>query len=157
MTQTMQRDLFTTEDATPQTAGVFADIVFDRPLDHAFTYAVGDALRQSVAVGKRVRAPFGRGDRGSVGFVVRLSETPPEREVKEIIAVLDDEPLLTDHLLAQLPPTDRDIVRMKYWEELTCAEIGQRLDMQENAVRVRLHRAIQKLKQLCGVTGEGRP
>ena len=46
---------------------------------------------------------------------------------------------------------------MKYWGEMTCAEIGQRIDMQENAVRIRLYRAIQKLKQMCGVTGEGQP
>jgi RNA polymerase sigma-70 factor (ECF subfamily) len=65
--------------------------------------------------------------------------------------------LLARHLLAQLPPTDRQIVEMKYWDEMTCAEIGQRLDMQENAVRIRLYRAIQKLKQMCGVTGEGQP
>jgi primosomal protein N' (replication factor Y) len=95
----MQRDLFTSEEAPPPAAGLFADVVFDRPLDHAFTYVVGDALRDRVAVGKRVRAPFGRGDRGTVGFVVRVSDTPPEREVKEIVAVLDDEPLLTDDLM----------------------------------------------------------
>ena len=65
--------------------------------------------------------------------------------------------LLAKHLVEQLPPTDRQIVEMKYWGEMTCAEIGERLDMQENAVRVRLHRAIQKLKQMCGVTGEGQP
>jgi len=44
---------------------------------------------------------------------------------------------------------------MKYCEEMTCAEIGQRIGLRENAVRIRLHRAKQKLKQLCGVTGEG--
>jgi RNA polymerase sigma-70 factor (ECF subfamily) len=65
--------------------------------------------------------------------------------------------LLARHLVEQLPPTDRQIVEMKYWDELTCAEIGERLDMQENAVRVRLYRAIQRLKQTCGVTGEGQP
>jgi primosomal protein N' (replication factor Y) (superfamily II helicase) len=97
---TMQRDLFTADETpTPPTAGLFADVVFDRPLDHAFTYAVGDNLRDSIAVGKRVRAPFGRGDKGTVGFVVGLGDTPPERAVKEIVAVLDEEPLLTDDLL----------------------------------------------------------
>jgi RNA polymerase sigma-70 factor (ECF subfamily) len=65
--------------------------------------------------------------------------------------------LLARHLLGQLPPTDRQIVEMKYWDEMTCAEIGQRLDMQDNAVRIRLYRAIHKLKQMCGVTGEGQP
>jgi primosomal protein N' (replication factor Y) (superfamily II helicase) len=99
VTPTMQRDLFTPEEGPPQAAGLFADVVFDRPLDHAFTYAVGEKLRDAVAVGKRVRAPFGRGDRATVGYCVRLSENPPEREVKELVAVLDDEALLTDNLL----------------------------------------------------------
>ena len=45
MTQTLQRDLFgLDEPPEPPVAGLFADIVFDRPLDHAFTYAVGDDL-----------------------------------------------------------------------------------------------------------------
>jgi primosomal protein N' (replication factor Y) len=96
----MQRDLFSPEGtAAGQTASLFADVVFDRPLDHAFTYAVGEELRERVAVGKRVRAPFGRGDKVTVGYCVRLSETPPERPVKELVDVLDDEALLTDNLL----------------------------------------------------------
>ncbi|MGH7168877.1 MAG: replication restart helicase PriA, partial [Gemmataceae bacterium] len=99
MTQTMQRDLFSPEAASEQMAALFADVVFDRPLDHAFTYAVGAGLRDCIVVGKRVRAPFGRGDKATVGYCVRLSETPPERQVKELVAVLDDEALLTDNLL----------------------------------------------------------
>ena len=83
------------EPPAPPIAGLFADVVFDRPLDHAFTYAVGDDLKASVAVGKRVQAPFGRGDRTTVGYCVRLTETPPPRPVKELTAVLDDEALLT--------------------------------------------------------------
>jgi RNA polymerase sigma-70 factor (ECF subfamily) len=75
----------------------------------------------------------------------------PSRPVDD--AAIDK--LLAKHLVEQLPPTDRQIVEMKYWDELTCAEIGEHLDMQENAVRVRLFRAIHKLKQMCGVTGEG--
>src|ERR1700756_211705 len=96
----MQRDLFVSEGPpAPPTAGLFADVVFDRPLDHAYTYAVGEALRGAVCVGKRVRAPFGRGDKATVGYCVRLSETPPPRAVKELVGVLDDEALLTDDLL----------------------------------------------------------
>jgi primosomal protein N' (replication factor Y) len=100
MTQTMQRDLFTPDELpAPPAAGLFADVVFDRPLDHAFTYAVGEKLRDVIGVGKRVKAPFGRGDRATIGYCVRVSETPPQRTVKELVAVLDDEPLLTDNLL----------------------------------------------------------
>lgn len=77
----------------------FAEIVFDRPLDHAYSYAVPDHLLGALAVGKRVRAPFGRGDRQTVGYCVGISATPPPREVKALVDVLDDEPLLTPQLL----------------------------------------------------------
>ncbi len=100
MTETIQLDLFGgAETPTPQRTGLFADVVFDRPLDHAYTYAVPESLRESVGVGKRVQAPFGRGDKATAGYCVRLSETGPDREVKEIARVLDDEALLTDNLL----------------------------------------------------------
>ncbi len=95
----MQQTLFPGEPQPPSTAGLFADVVFDRPLDHAFTYAVGETLRPTIAVGKRVQVPFGRGDRAAVGYCVRLSETAPARAVKEVMAVLDEDALLTDNLL----------------------------------------------------------
>src|ERR1700704_3036317 len=100
MTQTMQRELFATSaDPVTQTASLFADVVFDRPLDHAYTYAVPDSLRDVVAVGKRVQAPFGRGDKATVGFCVRVGTTAPTRPVKELKRVVDDEVLLTPDLM----------------------------------------------------------
>src|SRR5262249_39697089 len=78
-----------------QTATLFADVVFDRPLDSAYTYAVPDALHAAVAVGKRVQVPFGKGDRSVVGYCGRLSDTAPERRVAALQRVLDDEALLT--------------------------------------------------------------
>src|SRR4029077_9261157 len=42
---------------------------------------------------------FGRGDKATVGFCVGITEEAPARKVKEIIGVLDDEPLLTPNLL----------------------------------------------------------
>src|SRR5262249_6961664 len=86
-------------DESPVVTGLFADVVFDRPLDHAYTYAVPDGLRAAVAVGKRVEAPFGRGDRSTVGYCVRVHGQAPERAVKSIDRVLDDEPIITDSLL----------------------------------------------------------
>jgi primosomal protein N' (replication factor Y) len=97
MTRTMQPELFA--PAPGRQITLFADVVFDRPLDHAFTYGVGEGLREAVAVGKRVRAPFGRGDKPTIGYCVGLSDTPPDRPVKELLAVLDGEALLTDPLL----------------------------------------------------------
>lgn len=77
----------------------FAEIVFDRPLDHAYSYAVPEHLRDLLAIGKRVLAPFGRGDRQTVGFCVGINSTPPGREVKSLSHVLDEAPLLTPRLL----------------------------------------------------------
>src|SRR5712692_1556244 len=99
VTHTTQLDLFgNASDTAVQAASLFAEVVFDRPLDHAYTYAVPDSLRDAVAVGKRVQAPFGRGDKATVGYCVRLSETGPERAVKPLYGVLDDEALLTPNL-----------------------------------------------------------
>jgi primosomal protein N' (replication factor Y) len=84
--------------AIPST-GLFAEIVFDRPLDHTYSYAVPLALTTAIAIGKRVQAPFGRGDKSAVGFCVGLGETPPGRAVKSVKVVLDDEALLTPDLL----------------------------------------------------------
>src|SRR5436305_1691500 len=83
VTLTPQRDLFGTVDspALPAT-GLFAEVVFDRPLDHAYTYAVPESLREAVTVGKRVQAPFGRGDKPTVGHCVGIGTTAPERAVK---------------------------------------------------------------------------
>jgi primosomal protein N' (replication factor Y) len=98
--QNVQPELF--PDAGPAAVpegGMFAEVVFDRPLDHAYTYAVPAALRGEVDVGKRVAAPFGRGDRATVGYCVGLHDAPPERAVKEIQRVLDADALLTPNLL----------------------------------------------------------
>ncbi len=100
MTTIMQRDLFgDTLSPAVQTAGLFAEVVFDRPLDQTYTYAVPEPLHARIGVGKRVLAPFGKGEKGTVGYCVRLSTTVPTRPVKEISRVLDDEALLTADLL----------------------------------------------------------
>ncbi|MCS6851398.1 MAG: hypothetical protein NZ700_09565, partial [Gemmataceae bacterium] len=83
----------------PLSHDLFAEVVFDRPLDQAYSYAVPSADATRIAVGKRVLAPFGRGDRPTVGYCIGLSRTPPERPVKGLLRVLDDEPLLTPELL----------------------------------------------------------
>lgn len=77
----------------------------------------------------------------------------PSRPVDDVVA----DKLDAAEMLRQLLPVDQDIVRMKCCEDMTCAEIGERLGMNEDAVRVRFFRAKGKLRQLRGVTGEGQP
>jgi primosomal protein N' (replication factor Y) len=91
------QDLF--DEPATTIAGLYADIVFDRPLDHAYSYAVPAELADRMGVGKRVEAPFGRGDKLTIGYCVRVHGDPPRRAVKSIVRVLDDEALITDSLL----------------------------------------------------------
>ena len=86
-------------EVAPVGVTLYADVVFDRPMDHAYTYRVPDELRAAVAVGKRVSVPFGRGDKATDGYCVRVCDHPPVREVKAVTKVLDDEALLDEHLL----------------------------------------------------------
>src|SRR5947208_3255787 len=91
VSESPQRDLFGDAEAPPtsgSTAGLFAEVVFDRPLDHAYTYAVPEHLQAEIAVGKRILVPFGRGDKSTIGYCVRLNKTAPDRPVKEVRHVL---------------------------------------------------------------------
>lgn len=77
----------------------------------------------------------------------------PSRTVDDIIA----DKLLAEHLVGHLAEPDRQIVLMKICEGNTCAEIGQQIGMRECAVRVRIFRAMLKLKKICGLAREGQP
>jgi RNA polymerase sigma-70 factor (ECF subfamily) len=50
--------------------------------------------------------------------------------------------------LAQLSPTDRDLVTLTLWDGLTSAEVATVLCIKEGAARVRLHRARARLRAL---------
>ncbi len=82
-------------------AALFADIVFDRPLDHAYTYAVPEPLVTRIGVGKRVEVPFGKGGKGTAGFCVRVTDAAPTSgyEIKDVTRVLDDDAIVDDHLM----------------------------------------------------------
>jgi primosomal protein N' (replication factor Y) len=80
-------------------SGLFAEIVFDRPLDQAYSYAVPDDLKDTLGIGKRVIAPFGRGDKPTIGYCVRIGDQAPQRTVKSLFKVLDADALLDTNLL----------------------------------------------------------
>jgi primosomal protein N' (replication factor Y) len=95
-----QRDLFGNVEVPRRPAGqLYAEVIFDRPVDQAYSYAVPEGLAERLQVGKRVLAPFGRGGRLTVGYCVRVSASEPHREVKDIRQVLDEQLLLTPDLL----------------------------------------------------------
>lgn len=54
--------------------------------------------------------------------------------------------------LAQLSANDRDIIHLRYFEELNSEEVAEILDCSTQNVYVRLHRALQRLQQQLAQT-----
>jgi primosomal protein N' (replication factor Y) len=72
----------------------FCDVALPVPLDRVFTYRVGDT---EPAIGARVLVPF-RNEK-LAGVVVRVHDEPPPVEAKPMLAVLDEEPVLSPELM----------------------------------------------------------
>ncbi len=81
----------------------FVEIALPLPLRQTFTYRLPSGLRDDIKIGARVLVPFG--NRRLTGYAVGLSdELDPALEIeqeaiKEIIELLDEEPLLTEEIL----------------------------------------------------------
>ena len=67
--------------------------------DREFDYLVPAHLADECAVGKRVLVPFGRGNRRRQGIITELHYIEPDDKLKELCAVLDAEPVLSEELL----------------------------------------------------------
>jgi primosomal protein N' (replication factor Y) len=75
----------------------YCEVALPVPLDRTFTYAVRDG--EQVERGARVIAPFRK--EKLIGVVTAVTDVAPAGfEAKPIEAVLDDEPLLSEHLFA---------------------------------------------------------
>jgi len=77
---------------------IYCDVSLPVPLDHSFTYTLPETLRHRVAVGCRVLVPFG--PRKLTGVVVHLHETAPDGPLKEVLRLVDEEPVLDAALLS---------------------------------------------------------
>lgn len=74
----------------PQIAKVAVEAV-PYAVDKPFSYRVPQGMRLSV--GCRVLVPFGRGNRTSEAIVLALTDETPQKQLKDIRTMLDDEPL----------------------------------------------------------------
>src|SRR5512146_3005046 len=77
---------------TEPTPPTIIEVAVPLPLDTTFHYAVPPALAPCVATGMRVLVPFGR--RKVTGYVLG-GVAASDEELKEIVDVLDPEPLFT--------------------------------------------------------------
>lgn len=85
------------DDAAEQ---LVATVVFAQGPPQEFDYRVPDKLRGQVEAGRRVRVPFGKGNRPEVGYCVRLeSRRTTGRRLKEVRSVVDPQRLLSPHML----------------------------------------------------------
>lgn len=78
---------------------VCAQLVFNRPIDKAFDYLVPDPIRGQLQAGQRVKAPFGRGDRLTIGYCVGLEKPNRTDGLKTIHSIVDPRPLLSTQML----------------------------------------------------------
>jgi len=77
-----------------------ASVVVSAGPDRPFDYLVPDELRERIEPGRRVRVPFGRGNRFIEGYCVALvSRRPGSRRLKPVHEVLDEKTLLPPSLL----------------------------------------------------------
>ena len=60
-------------------------------------------------------------------------------------------------MLGRLPAQEHELLRLHFVEDLPAAEIGQRLGITEGAVRVRLHRALTRLREEYACGKEAQP
>jgi primosomal protein N' (replication factor Y) len=77
-----------------------ATVVFPTGPEKTFDYSVPDKLRDQVEAGRRIRAPFGRGDRIVEGYCIRLeTKTNVSRRLKALSSVVDERTLLSPTML----------------------------------------------------------
>lgn len=79
---------------------MYADVLVQygvKSLDHTFTYHIPDEIVSELTVGMKVLVPFGSKEIN--GFVVNISDSIPEIEVKDIKSIITKELKLNDELM----------------------------------------------------------
>jgi len=76
-----------------------------------------------------------------------MVELKDDQDVMEEEAMRQEKESVMD-LLQKLEYEERELVRLKYFEEVSNIEIGQIMGISANHVGVKLYRALKKLKQL---------
>jgi len=84
----------------PTNEQYYADVILPLNVQNTYTYAVPEELLQAMEVGKRVVVQFGA-KRFYAALVFNLHDTVPDySQIKPILSVLDDKPLVNQHQIA---------------------------------------------------------
>ncbi|MCK5514846.1 MAG: hypothetical protein KAJ00_10130, partial [Deltaproteobacteria bacterium] len=72
---------------------LFVEVALSLPLAKHLHYRIPEPLKSSVEVGKRVLVPLGK--RRVTGYVISITKKSDVNEVKDVVDILDDQPLFT--------------------------------------------------------------
>ncbi|MFH0925783.1 MAG: primosomal protein N' [bacterium] len=78
----------------------YVDLAINKPLRQLFTYSVPRHLKETIAIGKRVIAPFK--NKKIIGYVIGIKDKPevePSVKIREIASIIDQEPIINQELL----------------------------------------------------------
>ena len=76
----------------------------------------------------------------------------PSSELEDIDPEVAERRVLVREGLASLDPRDREVILLKFLGRLSNAELARVLRCSESNAGTRLHRAIERLREACGVT-----
>jgi len=92
---------------------IYCDVSLPVPLDQSFTYRLPETLRHRVKPGCRVLVPFGA--RKLTGVVVTTYDDPPDAPLKDVLRLIDEEPVL-----------DTELISLARWiAQYYCAPLGE--------------------------------
>jgi RNA polymerase sigma factor (sigma-70 family) len=93
------------------------------------------------AAAKIIRGENRRRDREEKFMREPTNETAPEPDWEKIRPTLDD-------AMHELKEADREAILLRYFENRQFAEVGAKLGLNENAARMRVERALEKLRDI---------
>lgn len=135
-------------EATTSAQTVYVEAALPVPLRRVFTYRVPDEMRILIKLGARLTLPFGR--RNLTGYAVGLHTELPadveidEAKIKDIIEVVDDEPLITPEILA-LTQWTADYYS-SFWGEMLKAALPAGINTEK--VRPKRRKAVRLLPSI---------
>ncbi len=149
---------------------LYALVALSIPIDKSFHYRVREEDRGRMAVGKRVLVPFGPSQRE--GYCVGLASESDVANPKEVLSVLDDEPMVNDHMLqltrwiadyyfcswgealdAVLPRAVKEQARMSTVQFIEPAASGEELEKQRAEMETSAPKQAAVLAELAKYSG----
>jgi RNA polymerase sigma factor (sigma-70 family) len=112
-----------------------------------------DEIPWLLGVARKVLATHRRGTGRQLRLVERLAAEPALDVAGPEAPAYSPEQIHA--ALAQLPESDREVLMLVYWDDLTPTRAARVVGSSSVATRVRLHRARAKLQRLLGSNPEG--